>query len=238
MKVESAQSKYGLPHYGTCGKGNPCTIWMATVTHFASLPALPSKDSQSSSVTAATDREYDTRPTVFFSGALHGNERIGPTTTLEGVRLLATVASCVDASLEKGRLKHEGIGGLCPHLSNSDEAMLAAGTAIMPSSLDHGSGKGRKEPSSSSTATTTESESEAEAATLFAWRSATRRRRLLWLHRLARTRRVIVMPAANAVGYYANKREVACLVVSALSTCHLCFLLCLRCMGLTRMWRA
>jgi hypothetical protein len=184
---------------------------MATVTHFASLRALSEKEGTATSSTKETHSsnpveakanfEYDTRPTVFFSGALHGNERIGPTTTLEGVKLLATVASCVDASLEKGRLKQDG-NGLCPDLSPSDEAMLAAGTAMVPSTSPHGSEKGRR--SSLATTTTTET----ETATLLAWRKATRRRRLLWLHRLARTRRVIVMPAANAVGYYANKREV------------------------------
>ena len=174
VTVDSAQSKYGLLPYGDCGKAGKCEVWFATITHRASLPG---------------PGELDWRPEVFFSGALHGNERVGPVTTVEGARLLATAADCVDKSLARaaavggraavGALLSGASGPeLCAGaLGEGDEAMLAADA--------------RGDPA-------------AEAGGL-RWRG--RRRRLLWLHRLARTRRVVVMPAANAQGFHLNRRE-------------------------------
>ena len=57
----------------------PCEVWVMRVT-----------DEASSSAGAAAER-----PEVFVSGALHGDERIGPVTALETARLLVKAAACV-----------------------------------------------------------------------------------------------------------------------------------------------
>jgi hypothetical protein len=63
-----AQSEFGLPSPGSCGVES-CKHWVVRITNEASLPD-----------------PY--RPEVFFSGALHGNERIGPNTVTELALLL------------------------------------------------------------------------------------------------------------------------------------------------------
>ena len=57
----------------------PCQVWVLRLTDEASL----------------INQAGVERPEVFLSGALHGDERIGPITTLETVRLLVRAASCV-----------------------------------------------------------------------------------------------------------------------------------------------
>lgn len=65
-----SQDEFGVPSPGTCGPGTPCKQWFIRITNEATLLA------------AAGDR-----PQVFFSGCLHGDERIGPTsvTCTEGL---------------------------------------------------------------------------------------------------------------------------------------------------------
>jgi len=65
--LSTAQDEFGLGTSGTCGEG-PCLNWIAQVTNFSAL-------------------NEDT-PEVFFSGELHGDERVGPTATVEFMRLL------------------------------------------------------------------------------------------------------------------------------------------------------
>ena len=67
VEIGNAQEKYGVRSPGDCG-GEPCTQWFLRITNEATL--------------------RKTRPEVFFSGSLHGNEEIGPTTTIEFARLL------------------------------------------------------------------------------------------------------------------------------------------------------
>jgi hypothetical protein len=70
VEVYSAQQRYGLPSPGflACrdetGEPVACEHWVVSVTDEASLPD-------------------PNRPEVFFSGALHGNERVGPNAVTE-----------------------------------------------------------------------------------------------------------------------------------------------------------
>jgi hypothetical protein len=72
VEMYSAQERYQLPSPGDCtdsaGQPVPCQQWIVRITNEATLPE-PS------------------RPEVFFSGCLHGNERIGPPTLTVSVRL-------------------------------------------------------------------------------------------------------------------------------------------------------
>ena len=105
VSVKSAQKKYGLPAFGDCGKGTPCEVWFARVTHEASLRQPDERPEVSTcqqrpfklaTRPSLTRRPAGLAPQVFFSGALHGNERVGPTTTVGLARLLAAVGACVD----------------------------------------------------------------------------------------------------------------------------------------------
>lgn len=69
FELTSAQAKYHLPSPGWCGK-TLCQQWIMRVTNEETLPEPE-------------------RPEVFFSGELHGNERIGPTTLVVLLELLA-----------------------------------------------------------------------------------------------------------------------------------------------------
>lgn len=73
-RVWSAQDRYGLPSAGKCPSAQqvtaPCLTWVLEVTHLPTLSRHPE------------------RPDVLVSGALHGDERIGPIVTLELARWL------------------------------------------------------------------------------------------------------------------------------------------------------
>jgi hypothetical protein len=67
ISVWNAQERFGLPSPGTC-EGNSCKHWFATVT--------------SPAANSSYDRELlgnpiAQRPQVFFSGNLHGDEKVG-----------------------------------------------------------------------------------------------------------------------------------------------------------------
>jgi len=68
VEVFDAQSRYGLPSPGYCGN-QECKQWVVRITNRTTLP----------------DAE---RPQVFFSGEVHGNERVGPSTMIEMMKLL------------------------------------------------------------------------------------------------------------------------------------------------------
>ncbi len=70
-----AQERYGLPSPGKCGEES-YEQWVLHITDHESY-----------------DRDLE-RPEVFFSGALHGNERVGPTVTVEVAELLLKAVEC------------------------------------------------------------------------------------------------------------------------------------------------
>ena len=69
IKIYNAQDTFGIPSPGTCASFLPCKQYYFRITNENTLPDI-----------------Y--RPEVFFSGALHGNERVGPTAVVEFARIL------------------------------------------------------------------------------------------------------------------------------------------------------
>ena len=61
------QDEFGVASPGTCGPNTPCKQWFVRITNEATLQAAAGS-----------------RPQVFFSGCLHGDERIGPTSVRRG----------------------------------------------------------------------------------------------------------------------------------------------------------
>ena len=74
----TTQRRYGLPSVGICA-GAPCETWVLEVTERASLGRSPE------------------RPDVLVSGALHGDEIVGPLVTLELGRWLLRRQAAGDA---------------------------------------------------------------------------------------------------------------------------------------------
>lgn len=67
MELYTAQERFALPAAGTCrvdesSQEKPCVVYVLRIGN----KALRSPQT----------------PTVFFSGTLHGNERVGPTATV------------------------------------------------------------------------------------------------------------------------------------------------------------
>ena len=97
---------------------------------------------------------------VFLSGAVHGNERIGPTTVVETARLLVQAAAC--EAIPRLEVPPEERDEEVRRAQECRENLSSRG--IYPS---------------------------------------TRR----WLSRLVATRRIVIVPSANALGYFRNKRQ-------------------------------
>ena len=92
VRVWSAQERWGVPSPGECGSKTPCRQWYAQITldadHAAWENLKAANDPKSPVDLREAARRFGARPEVFFSGSLHGNERVGPTTTVEFARLL------------------------------------------------------------------------------------------------------------------------------------------------------
>ncbi len=90
----TAQERYGLPSPGKCGE-ELCEQWVLHITDHESY-----------------DRDLE-RPEVFFSGTLHGNERVGPTVTVELAELLLKAVECNErgggGGLKEDACKHPGL---------------------------------------------------------------------------------------------------------------------------------
>lgn len=167
IKVTTAQEAYGFPAAGTdrdCPfytKSNGCPNYIFTMQDYIAHP----EDSDSS----------NNLPEVFWSGCLHGNERVGPTSVMEAATLLLESAHC--ESLPRRRQDRKGgTGG------------SASKTASSSSSLD----------------------SQLQEAN--DCRQTLRNKGIddvhrKWLARLVATRRIVVVPTANALGYYRDIRE-------------------------------
>lgn len=168
IRVTTSQEEYGLPRAGgpdDCpfdAKQDGCPNYMFTIQDFIAHPENSSSSSQ--------------LPEVFWSGCLHGNERVGPTAVMEAANLLLQAASC------------EAMPRVSKNKSTLDEN-------------ESGSGNGNVGVDKSS---------EVENARKC-------RKKLLdmgiddvhrkWLARLVSTRRIVVVPTANALGYYRNDRQ-------------------------------
>lgn len=82
LRIYSAQDRFSLPHVGNCselvdhtesvGRSVPCTIWVAELSNFDTLPKEP------------------TRPEWIVSGTLHGDEVVGPITVLAFIEYMVT----------------------------------------------------------------------------------------------------------------------------------------------------
>ena len=71
-KLTIAQDEFGLPSPGLCGKDSqPCVTQILHITNFSNY-----------------DQNKATRPEVYISGELHGDERVGPHAAVEYARLL------------------------------------------------------------------------------------------------------------------------------------------------------
>ncbi|GBG32166.1 Carboxypeptidase D [Hondaea fermentalgiana] len=83
VELYDAQARYNLPSPGRCGSHGNCKQYVLRITNEATLPEPE-------------------RPEVFFSGELHGNERVGPTTLMEFARLLLeSYTTCSNAWLQR-----------------------------------------------------------------------------------------------------------------------------------------
>lgn len=146
LTVTTSQEKYGLP---AAGDDNDC-------------PFYPQKgcpnyilEIQDYTVHPPDSDSSDHLPEVFWSGCLHGNERVGPTATMEAVALLLEAAQCE-------ALPGEGAIGGIQEANDCRQKLKQKGI------------------------------------------DAVHRK---WLARLVTTRRILVTPSTNALGYFRNVRE-------------------------------
>jgi hypothetical protein len=143
VKLSTTQERYGLPRAGGSNdcpfvEGDGCPNSFLEIQDFKAHP----EGSDSS----------NRLPEVFWSGCLHGNERVGPTAVMEAAILLLEAAQC-EYFLAKDP---DGKGYIC-----RDE-LGKKGIDI----------KHRQ-----------------------------------WLSRLVTTRRIVMVPTSNSLGYFQNQRE-------------------------------
>ena len=149
--VTTAQDAYGLPRSGNNHDclfdegGAGCLHYIVTLQDLIAHPL----DSHSS-------RQL---PEVFLSGALHGNERVGPTAVVEAAALILEAAAC--------------------------EAL----PSVPPTDSDY--------PQQYQRAKSCRSRLASQGI-------STQQRQ--WLARLLATRRIVLVPTANALGYQRNER--------------------------------
>lgn len=144
----TAQEWYGLP---TAGGEDDCKFDADVVGCKNYIMIIEDKNGMINNSSIAE---------VFLSGAVHGNERIGPTTVVETARMLLEAAECE-------ALPHVNVNG-----TYSDEDIAKA----------------------------IDCREDLTSRGIFPW---VRR----WLARLVTTRRIVVVPSANALGYHRNVRE-------------------------------
>ena len=118
-------------------------------------------------------------PELLWSGELHGNERVGPTAVLEAVDLLLEATSC--EALPRRALQPP-----------QNTAATEDTTNINSNNLNDVWQQELKRARSCRSELARKGISDAQRQ---------------WLARLATTRRIVVVPTANALGYYQNKRE-------------------------------
>mmetsp|Transcript_15576 Transcript_15576/g.38852 ORF Transcript_15576/g.38852 Transcript_15576/m.38852 type:complete len:831 (+) Transcript_15576:198-2690(+) len=157
VRVTTSQDKYGLPTAGEdhdCPfyEGKGCPNYIMTIQDFVVHP-----DNSESS---------NSLPEVFWSGCLHGNERVGPTSVMEAATLLLEAAMC--------------------------------------ESLPRAS---KRQSSSSSKSSLDEELQEAKICRRKLHQKGIDDVHRKWLARIVSTRRIVVVPTANALGYFRDQRE-------------------------------
>jgi hypothetical protein len=120
---------------------------------------------------------YHTLPDVFLSGAVHGNERVGPSAVVEAAKLLLDAAYC------------ESLPGIMPSKYNNDEN---------EEEFDVNTEMGAEWLLQADKGRTCREE-------LYKRDISDDQRQ--WLARLVTTRRIVILPTANALGYDQNRRE-------------------------------
>ena len=147
LQVTTSQEKYGLP---AAGGDSDCPFYDAK--------GCPNYILEIQDYTVHPPDSYSSNhlPEVFWSGCLHGDERVGPTATIEAVALLLEAAQC------------EALPGGGANAGEVQQAKLCRRT-LKAKGID-----------------------------------AVHRK---WLARLVTTRRIIVTPMTNALGYFRNTRE-------------------------------
>ena len=146
IRVSTAQNAFGLANAGNSsdcwfdGTGVGCLNYFGIIQDYVAHPEGSD----------ASNR----LPTVLLSGALHGNERVGPTAVMETTLLLLEAAAC------------EAL------IQDNSWAEFRDGVSCQQKLRDRGT-------------------------------TDVQRR---WLARLVSTRRIIIIPAANALGYFRNER--------------------------------
>ena len=158
VSLKNAQDDLGVSHTGECSEDLAgvekagCRVWYLEV---------------------GAHRDDGAIPQVFFSGALHGNERVGPTTLVELV------------------------AWLCGHYAQGTPTQHYAGGGGSSGAEDRGdSGSG---PTAAGGDAGERGGHDAVGG------NAGERSR--WAQRLLETRTLVILPAANALGYHIDKRE-------------------------------
>ena len=152
VRVTTSQEAYGLPRAGgkdDClfAEGDGCPNFILTMQDFVVHP----ENSESS----------NSLPEVFWSGCLHGNERVGPTAVMEAMTLLLEAATC------EAKPNHSN------HEKESWATELAEAKECRQALQDKGIDDLQRR----------------------------------WLARLVTTRRIVMTPTTNALGYARNHRE-------------------------------
>ena len=154
VRVTTSQEAYGLPRAGgptDCpfdDKEEGCPNYILTIQDFINHPENSSSSSH--------------LPEVFWSGCLHGNERVGPTSVMEAASLLLEAASCEALPRIKGA--NDGVSDRSYELEKAKKCRME----LYDKGIDDIHRK--------------------------------------WLARLVTTRRIVIVPTANALGYYRNER--------------------------------
>ena len=111
---------------------------------------------------------YRSLPEVFLSGALHGDERVGPTAVVHLARFIVEAADC-----EAKPMKRRGPASIWTDIEQKQfEIELQQRKQCIQDLYDKGVTDAQRK----------------------------------WLARLAATRRIVIVPTANALGYFRNER--------------------------------
>ena len=134
---------------------------------------------------AASLTGWEYIPDVFLSGAVHGNERVGPTALIEMSELLLESVACESLP----RMRYQPTKN--DNADSNDDGAKATTTA---------------------TKSFTPEQWQQELSTAQSCRQSLTERGVpsplrQWLARLVSTRRTVIIPTANALGYARNKRE-------------------------------